>query len=238
MLETLNSEKDNLQNKLELLECKTNEVTEEKSQKHEKEEINLGAELSLSGYLNVTKPFKCKQCEMLFHTRSDLKCHIRNDHEEQNWKFKCNKCEKEFETRRVLRNHTKSSHEKVNVIEDWKMKVNRLGSKLSEQKCNLVEDLFRLREKESREKQICRCRGICKINHFKQNWSKSESAEMFYKFKDSFQANQDNCQIGTVKKIACTYCEQNFLKLGDLGRHMKANHTGIPQPPLHTNFHN
>ena len=219
MLETLNSEKDNLQNKLELLECKNEEVKEEKLQRHEKEEINLGAELNLSGCLNVTKPFKCKMCETLFHTRSDLKCHFRNDHEKQSWKFQCNKCEKEFETRRDLRNHMNSSHEKVNLIEEMKMKANQLKTKLSEQKCNLVADLFRLKEQESREKRICKCRGVCKINHFKQNWNKSQSAEMFYKFKDSFQVNQDDCQREAVKKIACTNCEESFEKLGDLGRH-------------------
>ena len=98
--------------------------------------------------------------------------------------------------------------------------------KLSEQKFSLVTDIYNLKEKESKENQICKCRGVCNINHLKQNWKMSHSSEIFSKFKDLCEFSQNNCLIvaGTLKEISCTYCEQNFVKLADLGRHMKSHH--------------
>jgi len=136
--------------------------------------------------------------------------------------FKCKECGNSFDKKIEMKMHMKNKHEK----EVWKIRVQEMERKLSEQKCNLGKDLYYLKEKESTEKLICQCTGVCKINHFRQNWKMSQSSAIFSKFKDSFEVSQDNCQMvaESLQKIACTYCVQSYEKLGDLGRHMKANH--------------
>ena len=165
-----------------------------------KENMSLGEELNVY----ISRTFQCEECGNSFDKRSELKIHMKNEHER----------------------------------EIWKIRVQEIERKLSDQKCNLVGDLYYLKEKESREKQICNCRGICRINHLKQNWRISQSSEIFSKFKDLNDLSQDRCQIvaGTLKKISCTYCEQSFEKLGDLGRHMKADHKKSTATFVNINF--
>ena len=126
-----------------------------------------------------------------------------------NW-FKCEECEKSFDTRNDLKRHKKKTHENVDAMKEWKMKVYEMEGKLSEQKFSLVTDIYNLKEKESKENQICKCRGVCNINHLKQNWKMSHSSEIFSKFKDLCAFSQNNCLIvaGTLKEISCTYCER------------------------------
>jgi len=129
LLENVNGENETLMKNLEILEAKTEELltSGENSEKIKMDNMTLSDELS---HFNITKPFKCESCDNFFATRSDLRCHMINNHEK----------------------------------EQWKISVQEMERKLSEQKYNLVKDIYNLREKEFKEKQICKCRGICRIN--------------------------------------------------------------------------
>ena len=64
-----------------------------------------------------------------------------------------------------------------------KTKLSQLEKQNSEQKISLVSKILNLKEKEFDEKQTCRCRGWCAINHQKHSWKISRSKTIFTKLK-------------------------------------------------------
>ena len=78
--------------------------------------------------------------------------------------FKCNHCAKEFETRSCLRDHRKVNHEDKFTSRSLLDNLNKMESKVSHQKYNLLSCLLDL-EKEDTKKQPWNCFGDCKINH-------------------------------------------------------------------------
>ena len=107
--EPLNSEKNSIKNKNDLLNC------EEKFQ--EPQETVGEKEAS---YLVVHKSIKCNICDATFKTNQKLKNHIRSLHEGK--RFKCKSCDGSFTQKESLKRHVTSVHEgkkpfKCNICE-------------------------------------------------------------------------------------------------------------------------
>ena len=197
MLKSLNAEHDNLRNNVEQLEEKNIELKREIYEKEDNVQ-SVSEEMEQLIDFKITKPFKCKKCERTFDSRSDLRSHIKIDHEK----------------------------------EEWKLKVQEIERKLADQKFDIVSNLYCLKETEIKDSQKCRCRGFCRINHSKYNWSKSKTDEIISNLEDlnvKFAVNI--IKKGTVnrngafkKKYSCDQCDETCVKQGELKKHKKTNH--------------
>ena len=196
ILKSFNDEKDDLQNNVKTLEVK---IIELKKEKNENENVlSVSEELEQLSNSKFLKPFKCNKCEQTFDSRSDLRGHIINKHEK----------------------------------EEWRIRVQNIERKLSNQKLNIISNLYKLKEIEIKESHRCRCRGFCRINHSKYNWSKSKTDEMVSNFEDSNVEFAVNIvKKGTVnsngafkKKYSCDQCDETYVKQGELKKHKKTNH--------------
>lgn len=58
--------------------------------------------------LTHTLSLKCDQCDLLYASRSSLRCHIRSVHDKVMFKCTVHGCEKEFSFRKSLRHHMKT----------------------------------------------------------------------------------------------------------------------------------
>ena len=68
-------------------------------------------------------------------------------------------------------------------------KVEKLQEEILCQRNSLTSSLLKLKEKEFKSEQICRCKGFCKITHLKHNYFKSKADEL----------------CGKMQKISSTY---------------------------------
>ena len=110
ILKSFNDEKDDLQNNVKTLEVK---IIELKKEKNENENVlSVSEELEQLSNSKFLKPFKCNKCEQTFDSRSDLRGHIINKHEK----------------------------------EEWRIRVQNIERKLSNQKLNIVSNLYKLKE--------------------------------------------------------------------------------------------
>ena len=128
--------------------------------------------------------------------------------------FKCNHCAKEFETRSCLRDHRKVNHEDKFTSRILLDNLNKMESKVSHQKYNLLSCLLYL-EKEDTKKHPCNCLGDCKINHTIRNWSKPKYTETLNKGRNVLGIKLE-CEIwknnfGTFDKIADVECLSFFI---------------------------
>ena len=96
-----------------------------------------------------------------------------------------------------------------------------MREKLSEQKLNLYDSLYRLKLKEERRKVNCSCRGqLCRINHARYRWITSKS-DIFLKELQTMNF------IGTNRLIIrykCDECGVKFNDKEDSKKHFKTNH--------------
>ena len=91
---------------------------------------------------------------------------------------KCKECDEKFGSPASLKIHMKSVHgEKV------RMRLHKLEKQILEQRLDLTIKISQLKEKESSERQTCRCIGWCAISHQKLSWKKSPIKECCTKFQ-------------------------------------------------------
>ena len=72
---------------------------------------------------------------------------------------------------------------RANEVYKWKLQEMDIERKINAQKLKLTSDLFELKKKEFTEDRKCKCKGFCRIYHFKHNFRKSLCNEISLKFK-------------------------------------------------------
>ena len=150
----------------------------------------------------------------------------------QKLNFECESCRYETDSMVGLKCHIRRVHECPSVQKTLEMKLKEMETKAYEQKFTLTSTLFKLKEKETFEKQACNCRNFCRINHHKHNWKKSISGELFSKLKDLnvqveqqvFGAKEDEKAPVAVRSYTCECCVETFARLDALKNHMKIVH--------------
>jgi hypothetical protein len=89
--------------------------------------------------------------------------------------FRCNYCEKEFNSELHLKEHVKIDH-----VQNMKTKLLEVEKHVSEQSKKVFQSLFKLKQKELKEKKKpCHCKGVCRIHHSIFNWNKSKNDLIF-----------------------------------------------------------
>ena len=120
----------------------------------------------------------------------------------------------------------------------WKSKLLEIKSTVAELKSGLLYSLCRLRDKENRNKESCRCIGFCVITHTKHNWEKSPSEEIMFKLRQLNNEHVEeniNCgdqekdelsgDTGVNNKIhECESCTESFSTPDAFIFHMEHNH--------------
>ena len=96
---------------------------------------------------------------------------------------------------------------------DELIQMNNLEKKLSDQKSNLKDFLFILKQKEI-DGQTCKCKHYCRIYHEKHTYIKSKSEEFLTKLNKLSEASEDSGPLsGATKKLYTRkQCEKQFAK--------------------------
>ena len=85
--------------------------------------------------------------------------------------FRCNYCEKEFDSKIHFNEHVNIDH-----VQEMKTKLLEVEKNVSEQSKQVIQSLFKLKQKELKEKKKpSYCKGVCRIHHSRFNWNKSKS---------------------------------------------------------------
>ena len=161
---------------------------------------------------------KCDKCGEGFKEKDILQHHNGSKHLiEEASPFKCNECEYEIIAKDDLKTHISTEHtRKINMLEILK-KERQIQEQVSQQKINLYESLYKLKQKEERKKFTCSCRGQhCRINHFKYRWTASKSDDLVNRLKTTTSSDYN--------VINCNKCDQRFVKEEDLKLHITTNH--------------
>jgi methyl-accepting chemotaxis protein len=135
--------------------------------------------------------------------------------------FECIDCEKDFKTNEDLASHVDFEHE------SWKKKEmkDQLGQfeiQINLQKLKLTEDMLELNIRESYEKEICRCKGKCKIIHSIYNWRKRYGQEFHSKLLNI--KKQDSNENDALEKFSCNPWGLDFLSDSQLKNHIVTSH--------------
>ena len=134
--------------------------------------------------------------------------------------FKCKTCNDEFHTLVDLSSHMTSMHGVVAEKEILKAQLTKIEIANADEKLKLTSTLIELKEKETKERNICRCKGFCHINHNRHNWQKSKSARLFSVF-----LNLKTELTGTLKKnYPCDDCKETFVIEEALKLHVRTCH--------------
>ena len=82
------------------------------------------------------------------------------------------------------------------------------------QRNSSTSSLLKLKGKEFKSKQTCRCKGFCKKEHLKPNYFKSEADELCDRMNKISKENKEHFQnLETLSKcLIYSLCKDNFLK--------------------------
>ena len=143
----------------------------------------------------------------------------------QNRIIKCVPCDYKSHSFQSLSNHTARSHDCSSIKIQLKVKLNKIKDKVNEQKVKLTSTLFKLKEKENFDKQKCICRNFCRIYHYRHNWKRSTSTEIFLKMKKFNHLNIE--QVPGMKEnqnvqsdVNCECCDKAFGEINELKKHI------------------
>ena len=132
--------------------------------------------------------------------------------------FKCEQCGNKFISSTNLENHIENVHDEK---QRWIIQCLEKEDELSRHKLSLAFSLSHLKNTETKETHKCHCRSPCEINHFKYNWKKSKSDELFNRLTNL----SDMKILGTKAKCySCNQCEETFSRMLDLEAHNKSIH--------------
>ena len=131
--------------------------------------------------------------------------------------FSCKTCNETFMNGEELKVHKQEKHVRT-LLE----KVEKMQEKILRQRNALTSSLLKLKEKEFKSKQTCRCKGFCKITHLKHNYFKSEADELCEKMNKVSKDIKEQIQnLGTLSKcLICSLCAQNFPKKDHIKKHI------------------
>jgi hypothetical protein len=145
--------------------------------------------------------------------------------------FTCKKCTDTFMSEVELRKHDLSMHVKLSHLKsDLRSKISSLEVHISQQKVLLTSSIFKLKMKENKERQFCKCKTFCRITHQKHNFIKSKSDEFFSRLSLvssdlNMLNNVDAFGFGARRKhYTCNKCEAVFHRQDQMKKHMKHEH--------------
>ena len=138
--------------------------------------------------------------------------------------FNCEECGESFDMRSEMKMHVETVHEKVNEKKLWKAKLKEKEIEVCSQKFKISSEIFSLKEKEISLNKICRCKGFCRINHYKHSWSQSKSTNLFEKMLNLNVHHVAKLQGAVQKSYTCDSCEEKFVKMVELKKHKKTIH--------------
>ena len=132
---------------------------------------------------------------------------------------------------KFLQQHIRKTHEtkalkKIQLLK----KMESLQTTISIQRNKLTSSLIKLKNKEFKEIQLCRCKGFCVITHSKHNYYKSKAGEICEKLtnlntKQELHVTSNHDQLETVKtRFECAMCDKKFQRRRELKMHKKKIH--------------
>ena len=180
-----------------------------------------GSKTEMTNHLrakHLQEKYKCDECDEYFEDFSNMKLHIQKNH----FKivFKCTECEQSFESTKNMKTHISNKHKKKRYMVEILKKESKMKAQVMEQKIHLYQSLYKLKQKEERQKQKCLCRGLfCRIKHSRYRWTPSYSEIILNELRttSSQEMIQFNCD-------ECTFelCDEDALE-----QHKQANHVQI-----------
>ena len=219
----LEKENDDLKLRLKELEYSKSEIAKLKETISTLKEENIETVKDLRNINNKLKSriegiLKCDKCDKCFDDKSPLISHIQTIHSVK--KFKCDGCDKSFQTNAELDAHTKAKYQNKTYKEELLTKHDGLVSRIDAQKVNLYNDLYKLKQKETKNKAICRCIArLCKIKHSIYRWTASESDKIFNKLSTAVSKD-----VTAKYFIECHQCDKTFADQTNLQRHVDIVH--------------
>jgi hypothetical protein len=134
--------------------------------------------------------------------------------------FEYKSCEEDFATKEHLNSHIKFEHE-ANEKKRMKDILDQFEIQINLQKLQMTEQLLELNIRESYEKETCKCKGNCNINHTKYNWRKRYSQELHSKLLNiKKQDSKENDAVVILETYSCNPWGLNFLNESQLRKHM------------------
>ena len=134
---------------------------------------------------------------------------------------------KEFATLDHLEKHQQKHEEKKDEKMLLLAKINKIGKELCEQKIKFSTSVLRLKEKESKSSQRCKCKGFCRIHHNRYNYIKRESDDLVSKFTKICHDEYLPLIVGTMKMdFPCALCDYKFFTQEEVKTHIKREHSG------------
>ena len=152
----------------------------------------------------------CEICEEELQSKKELQNHMKAYHKQnirEAKRFKCNVCMKPFKTKDDMQRHRISQHKGLHDKEHLLRKEVDLQQLLNQQRMNISNKIIKLNSKEIFQKNECKCKGVCHINHAKNRWVKRQSNDLFNKL--SFL--NEKFSVSTTSKLKCESCEYNTL---------------------------
>ena len=164
--------------------------------------------------------FKCAMCDKCFADSTNMKMHMEKDHIDEKHQvtrfkgMKCNSGNKMFQLKSVMEQPKIKGHITLSK-EDLLKRHTELLKKVTLQKVSIVNSLFKLKQIEDKQKQICSCRGFCRILHSRFRWKPSQSDNLFEKFEAINKS---------FLRVQCKICDIQFTDEEILKNHVKTNH--------------
>ena len=156
--------------------------------------------------------------------------------------FKCNVCDEYFSTSGDLKSHVNEHHNKSQK-EVLIKKHNELVSRITNQKIKIYNDIYKVKQKEIKQKSSCNCRGnVCIINHSRFRWLASKSDVNFSRLsaliltKNSIKASESE---KLCEQIDCLKCYPELGIEDSVKTHIKKRHqsrSGLPSKQCDETF--
>ena len=183
--------------------------------------------------LKMASLLTCDYCHEKFDEKESLNSHIDSVHlshkqnRQEEKRIKCKECGKPFFTRDDMQRHIIAKHKEKFAKETLFKKQNELLQKISEQRLEICGKILKLKQKEIQCVFQCSCRGLCRVNHYKNRWHKSSSDILMEIFSTTLQ-NTSKVQFEatnvTYKSLKHNQCDQTVKEKANLGKRTNIVH--------------
>ena len=159
--------------------------------------------------------FKCDNCGDEFANQSYIKDHMVKEHQVTG--IEGNKYKSSNKTSKLKNNIEK--HKITGHITSSKESILKRQAELlnhiTTQKINIVNLVYKLKQKEEEQIKHCSCRGFCRVLHSRFRWKLSQSNDLFRKFEAIHGSNSS---------VECKICDKQFSDEEVFKNHEKRNH--------------
>ena len=110
-------------------------------------------------------------------------------------------------------------------------RYNKLVSTIRNQKMTILNDIYKLKQEETKKKEKCKCKGnFCVIDHDRFRWTCSKADRIFNKLTTSVSVtDSENVHISVkednhAEMFLCHDCDKTFLDENTLTSHRETEH--------------